>query len=205
MPYYPSNRIVTNLYTNGGEFIVRVTSLPYSGYYYKLYNGTFFTGKTPNDGNPQLLIPVPDPTIPAVEEFSTVSIVPRTKRTSELKTYLAISNTSLEDKLVPIYYYPKPTTQDYELGEFQRYFAKKQNEISFIEINKKTYDNLLSNNPAWLWPLYTPFTIPWEITGEKQTVYNINRNITLLAERQNKVFGFYQFIEQSGGFLKFYK
>ena len=48
MAYYPKNRIVTNLYTRGGEFSTTITGQEYTGYYYKLYNGTYFTGKTPN-------------------------------------------------------------------------------------------------------------------------------------------------------------
>ena len=38
MPYYPKNRIITNLYTSGGEYIIKKTGLPYIGYYYSLYN-----------------------------------------------------------------------------------------------------------------------------------------------------------------------
>jgi len=205
MPYYPSNRIVTNLYTNGGEFLVSSTSLPYQGYYYKLYNGTSFTGKTPNDGVSQLLIPISELQPKPSQEFSIVSIVPRTQRSLELKKYLGASGASLNNKFIPITYYPKPTKQDYELGEIQRYFAKKQNEFIFIEIDKKTFNNLFFNDPAWLWQLYIPFNIPWEITGETQTVAEINRKITLLAEKDYKVLGFYQFIEKTGGFNKFYQ
>lgn len=204
MPYYPSNRIVTNLYTNGGEYLVSSTLLPYQGFYYKLYNGTAFTGKTPNDGVPQLLILVSDSTPNPSQEYSVVSIVPRIQRSPELKKYLGASGASLENKFIPITYYPQPTKQDYELGEIQRYFAKKQNEFVFIETDKQTFDNLFSNNPAWLWQLYIPFSIPWEIAGEAQTAAEINKKITLLAEKDYKVLGFYQFIEQSGGFLKFY-
>jgi hypothetical protein len=48
MAYIPENKIQTNLYTTGGEFVYASTQLPYTGHYYKLYNGKFFTGSTPN-------------------------------------------------------------------------------------------------------------------------------------------------------------
>ena len=38
MPYYPSNRVQLNLYTDGTEYALRVNGNPYTGFYYKLYN-----------------------------------------------------------------------------------------------------------------------------------------------------------------------
>ena len=90
--YYPKSQITPNLYTNGGEYLVSSTLLPYQGFYYKLYNGTAFTGKTPNDGVPQLLISVSDSIPNPSQEYSVVSIVPRIQRSPELKKYFSNSN-----------------------------------------------------------------------------------------------------------------
>ena len=49
--YIPKNRILTNLYTPGNEFVVKTSEKNYSGYYHKLYTGEIFSGKTPNDSN----------------------------------------------------------------------------------------------------------------------------------------------------------
>ena len=41
--YIPKNRIKTNLYTPGNEFIFKSDETNYIGHYYSLYTGKFFT------------------------------------------------------------------------------------------------------------------------------------------------------------------
>ena len=202
MPYYPKNRIITNLYTSGGEYIIIKTGLPYIGYYYSLYNGTYFTGRNQNDGVSQELIKYELKT-----DVSQDSLVVTITNADDLQAddYLRIVGGSPNDKKLPTPYYPKPTLQDYELGEFQRYFAKQINDLIFIEINKNTYDKLLQNNTEYYWELYYVVSIPWELRGEKNKVEQINRNIVALAELDYSLPGFSYYIQLSGGFLQFYK
>lgn len=197
MAYYPKNRIQTDLYTNGGEYSIKSTGENYTGYYYKLYNNTIFTGKTPNDSpnqeltlysetiedNPLLVIvePFPDP---------------------EVNNYNLLTEKP-SPKIVPLPYYPVPTVNDYKLGEFQRYFMKQINNLSFTEISKIDYNALVNRNETYLWPLYTPISIPWEISGNKDQIQQTNKRITLLTEQQSKVYGFSKFIEKTGGYDKF--
>jgi hypothetical protein len=197
MAYYPKNRIQTDLYTNGGEYSIKSTGENYTGYYYKLYNNTIFTGKTPNDSpnqeltlysetiedNPLLVIvePFPDP---------------------EVNNYNLLTEKP-SPKIVPLPYYPVPTVNDYKLGEFQRYFIKQINNLSFTEISKIDYNALVNRNETYLWPLYTPISIPWEISGNKDQIQQTNKRITLLTEQQSKVYGFSKFIEKTGGYDKF--
>lgn len=47
--YIPKNRIKTNLYTAGGEYVFKGNQEEYKGYFHSLYDGTFYTGRTPND------------------------------------------------------------------------------------------------------------------------------------------------------------
>jgi hypothetical protein len=54
--YYPKNKIITNLYTNGGLLYYLESQLPYIGYYYKLYNGKYFSGKSPNSAEQELVL-----------------------------------------------------------------------------------------------------------------------------------------------------
>ena len=49
--YYPKSQIVTNLYTNGQEYIIKSNNEKYIGNYWKTSDGKFFTGKTPEDKN----------------------------------------------------------------------------------------------------------------------------------------------------------
>ncbi len=54
--YYPKSQIKTNLYTNGGEFIIESTGDDYVGYYWKTSKDEYFTGKTPQDSFIQKLV-----------------------------------------------------------------------------------------------------------------------------------------------------
>ena len=198
MPYYPKNRIQTNLYTNGGEYSIKDTGEEYIGYYYKLYNNTIFTGKTPNDTPNQELVQF------IVEEPSPRVLTLEQNPDPEVNVYnLLVEIPSV--KIIPSPYYPNPTLDDYKLGEFQRYFMKQINNLSFTEISKFDYDALVNKNETYLWQLYTPISIPWEISGNKDSTQQTNQKITLLAEQQTKTYGFSMFIEKTGGYLKFYK
>ena len=97
MAYYPKNKIQTNLFTNGDEYQTLDSNIlgldgSYIGYYYKLSNGKFYTGKFPGDGNNDEIVlisgkPTPTPKTP-------ITNVP------------------------PLY----PTPEDYKNGFFTRYF-----------------------------------------------------------------------------------
>jgi hypothetical protein len=197
MAYYPKNRIQTDLYTNGGEYSIKSTGENYTGYYYKLYNNTIFTGKTPNDSPNQELTLYSEtiednPLLVIVEPFSD----------PEVNNYNLLTEKP-SPKIVPLPYYPVPTENDYKLGEFQRYFMKQINNLSFTEISKIDYNALVNRNETYLWPLYTPISIPWEISGNKDQIQQTNKRITLLTEQQSKVYGFSKFIEKTGGYNKF--
>jgi len=203
MAYYPKNRIETNLYTNGGEYSVSITGQEYVGYYYKLYNGTYFTGKTPNDKPNQELIPLVDNQEELNDDSLTVIVSIEENKTRD--RYIGLLGKNPENKKLPTPYYPKPTEQDYKLGEIQRYFSKKINDNIFIEIDKSDFDNLSNEDSSYLWEYYITFSIPWEITGKKEEAEHINKRITALAEANNKTPGFRLFIQKIGGYLKFYK
>jgi hypothetical protein len=215
MAYYPKNRIITNLYTNGNEYTIESTGQIYKGYYHKLYTGELFTGKNPQDGlNLKLIIQ------PIIGSNDILSNLPQSKGALEpddidpivdevyqnsANIYNEYINLTGDPKttFLPYPIVPQPTPQDYQIGEFRRYFAKKINEIKFIEINKDTYDNLNSQNSSWLWELYQVFFIPWSITGDKQTVATTNQNIVMLTMQRLKLYGFDKFLKNN--YTKFWK
>ena len=47
--YYPKSQVKTNLYTNGGEYVVFNTNASYKGYYYQTSNEEYFSGRNPNE------------------------------------------------------------------------------------------------------------------------------------------------------------
>ena len=219
--YIPLNRIVTNLYTTPGEFIYKNSNAPYNGFYWKSYDGKIFTGKNPNDLPNEELIYTPisqesiikdniiyseiynEPLFPAgLNEEGTIILSDNIP--SVLQEYIqikSIDNTSI--KLLPSQYYPTPTPSDYNLGVFTRYFVVKANENIYLEVNKDTFDNILSKNSDWAWELYVPFSIPWTLTGERDAVFITNRNITQLTEQRLKRRGLQEFLKRN--YLKFYK
>jgi len=203
MAYYPENRIITDQFTNGGEFVIKSTKEPYLGSYYILYNGTFFTGKNQNDGVSRELIPLELPPANVNNDSLLVYVTPE----NDLKAndYLRIIGGLPPIKRLPIPFYPNPTLKDYELGEFQRYFAKKINEYIFTEIDQQTYTKLSQNNDEYYWRLYYSFSLPWELRGDKTKVEQINRSVTAQTEINFQVYGFSKFIEQTGGYLQFYQ
>lgn len=218
--YIPKNRIITNLYTNTNEFIYKNTSTYYTGYYWKSYDGKYFTGKTPNDKPTQ-----------EIEKYINVQDINNTSSPSIqtqiafidspfpfgedskvqydenlILDYLTLKNVNLnklEIKNLPSQYYPTPTLEDYNLGTFTRYFVVKANENVYLEVNKDTFDNINNQSADWAWELYTPFLLPWTLTGERDTVFITNRNITQLTEQRLKRRGLQEFLKLN--YLKFYK
>jgi hypothetical protein len=96
-----------------------------------------------------------------------------------------------------------PTEQDYQNSEFQRYFCKKTNEIQYIEIDLDQFTKLKAKDPQILFSLYQPFTITWVLTGNKEQVAKINKNIVELASFRQKLFRFGDYLKFD--YLKYYK
>jgi hypothetical protein len=198
--YIPSNRIKTNLYTNGYEYQIESTGVSYVGFYWKKYTGEIFTGKNPNETPSQNLIPFPQPS----NLLPTPSLTTQLSTRGNLFSYLNVKNidpTTLTKNL-PTSYYPKPTEDDYNLGVFTRYFCVKANENIYLEISKDTYDALNKQKGDWLWQLYTPFQLLWAISGEEKEIEKTNYNITLLQEKRLKRRGLQEFLRNN--YLKFY-
>jgi hypothetical protein len=192
--YYPKSQIKTNLYTNGGEYILSTTKKEYKGYYYEISNGDKYTGKTPQDlptilleKTPTLLSITPTTQTETSIEITVLdSIVPK----QSLNRYLPSPNPTL------------PTDKDKSLGVFSRYFCKKTNELIYIEISKQTHDQLKNKDPKIAWDLYIPQTISWQIKGNKEQTYIVNKNIVALLEQRQKWYGFSKYLKED--FLKYY-
>lgn len=182
--YYPLSQVKTNLFTtNNQEFVIKSTKNLYVGKYWSTSDGKFFTGEGPQDTTSLELIKNPD------QNFIFESYVPSNKvqivyyglYTSTIANYLPLKNidiNNLPTQKYPTNYNPKPTPDDYKLGEFTRYFCKKTNEINYIEINKDTYNGLSQKDPSYVWELFIPIKYQWIISGEEKEVFKINKNVT---------------------------
>lgn len=199
--YYPLSQITTNLYTNGNEYILANSNQPYIGYYWKNSKGQYFTGKTPQDPLVELLIPAPS--TPPESESSLDLPTTFTVFSRESEQYLIVSKTPYTSVQIPTYSPNIPTQQDYQIGEYRRYFCKKINEIIYLEISKDTYDKLFSNDSTIASDSYQPFNIPWRLTGDKTQVFKVNRNIVELTMKQQRLPQFDLYLRKD--YTKYYK
>ena len=218
MPYVPLNRIKTGLYTSGEEYIRVDTGEYYAGVYYELYDGTKFTGESPNDNTSIELISQEASdytTSEAVLEVSPIlplgnfdadptivePVIPQNVNNYRISK---LQNPGDTYKLkLPEPFIPKPTPEDYTVTEFRRYFVKKQNEYSFTEINQQTFEKLVTRNSQYYWQAFNPAQIPWKISGKRSEVERVNRNMVKLAEQRFKVPGLSKYLQED--YLKYYR
>jgi hypothetical protein len=200
MSYYPLSQIKTNLYTNGQEFTLTpyTPSNSYVGSYWSTSDGKFFTGKTPQDTpNSEIFkIPNSDPTTPQPFSQITLDVISSVESQPSLETYIVTKKIDPNFSIsVPTQNITLPTIQDYQIGEFRRYFCKKTNELLYIEIDKSTYDKLVNKDPQIMWQLYTPINLAWQISGNKEKVANTNKNMISLAMQRQKLYRFDEYLK----------
>jgi len=209
MPYYPKSQIQTNLYTNGGEYILSDTRREYIGSYYKLSTGKTYTGKSPNDNIPVELLPYDFIT----ENNSTLSPLLAKESTDATKVILPLNDTPTDDqgrpyptqfsataysqiypvqpRSIPVYNQTFPTPEDTARGFYVRYFCKKTNELKYLEIDKDTFDKLNKKSPEIAWDLYNPTSIVWLLGNQSSTNYLTVSGI----ETNQKWYGFTQYFK----------
>tara|TARA_B100000768_G_scaffold180683_1_gene201299 strand:+ start:2804 stop:3646 length:843 start_codon:yes stop_codon:yes gene_type:complete len=175
--YYPKSQIKTDLYTSGEEFITSNDGIAYQGYYFSTSDNLYYTGRNPNDkpNYPLSIIP------------NSLSLLNKTNiEVSDIDSYynypleysLALSQNTPSlntPPSLPIQTIILPTEEEYKITEYQRYFVKKVNEIIYIEISQKEYKKYTSQDIDVSYQLYTPFTLPWVISGNRNEVSNINK------------------------------
>lgn len=198
--YYPKSKIIPNQYASVGKLVYRGSNAAFEGYYHILADGRIFSGKTPTDGQPQELIFVtnqsgedltqPDTFAPSptsifnLFEYSTSKLPYDTLRLSKTKQYPPVGLIEPEYK-APIPSYPS----------FKRYFVRRVNSAVFTEINKEQYDNFQARNLLYNWPAYTAFEISWTTAGNGlSNIATTNRNMVLLTESRQKLYGLSQYI-----------
>lgn len=201
MTYIPKNKIITNLYTNTQELAYKDTKEFYTGYYWKSYDGKFFSGKTPNDIPSRELIkinPEGDNKNNLIE-LNQIAFNTNNKVNENLITqYAQLKNIDLNDikkQIVPKHLYPKPTEDDYKLGVFDRYFLYKINEPVFLEVDETTYKAVKEKDSKYYTTPYVQFLVSWTLKGEKSEVYNINKRIVELTEKRINRRGLKEFLK----------
>ena len=198
--YFPKSQISPDLYTNGKEFIVNSTQKEYIGNYYSVSGQSFYSGKSPTDGNSSLLIPIPkssyiNPHEDAPDNILTLSTNLNPNLDFEtnyrlVDEYSLNSTFSFKEKYVPVAQMIPPLPIDYNVGTFTRYFCKKNNENLYFGINKKTFTDLKNKSSKVTYELYTPIALPWVISGNEENVFNANKSTVFSYQNDNKLYGF---------------
>ena len=219
--YTPKNRIITNQFTQGEEYVYKniIPQQFYVGFYYKTYTGKYYTGKTPNDPPNEELIVVKNTEVGyeqnvlqseiAYGDFPTVFDDLDTPGYSPemIEEYALLQEINLDEsiirKLLPNQFYPNPNIEDYALGSYTRYFCVKANQPINLELSKEVYNKLVNKDNNYLWEPYIPFKFQWTLKGDEKTVYNANKDTTLLIQRRLKTIGLGRFLNEN--YLKFYK
>jgi hypothetical protein len=194
--YFPKSQIKPNLFTNGGEYILSTSLEEYKGYYYKVSNGKYFTGKNPQQSPNIEIISIQSPIQTNQSPFN-----PPLEITLEPE-FEYNPNTPPQTRSIPQYNPIPPTTLEKQNGQFTRYFCKRNNELKYIEINLDTYTLLSTQSSQIAWDLYTPSSLVWQIQGDKNTVYASNQSSVHLVEKTQTWYGFSQYFK--GDFLKYY-
>ena len=200
--YYPKFKIITNLFTNTKEFVIKETNSVYTGFYWKTYDGKFYTGKSPDDSSKELekiqrteetenlmniSLPNDSPT-----PFKETDNFPYDEKL--VLSYISSKNINI-NKLpsykIPSSFIPSPSEKDYQNQEFIRYFVKKINLNQYTEIKKEEYKKIKGKDDSYFWKMYHPFFVNWKIFGIRNEIEEINfKNVDLL-----KLNGFKEFLD----------
>tara|TARA_R110001592_G_scaffold193326_1_gene440500 strand:- start:67 stop:963 length:897 start_codon:yes stop_codon:yes gene_type:complete len=209
MPFYPKSQYQSGFSTNGNEYsTLSPLGDSYKGPYYKTSNGKIISGVSPTDTTPglqQRLYPISQ-NLEKSNPLNSMELIegindPKLIVTIPKRGYTNLS-TSISSRNVPLKFFSTPTQKDYKLGVFTRYFCKKNNELRYFEIDKKTYSLLNSKNSSIAFDLYSAVELMWYLKGEMNQVFTLNKRLSGLIEKKEKWSGFSQYFKDK--FTQFY-
>lgn len=158
-PYYNLHQITKGLYTEGSEFVL-ATGEEYIGGYHELPTGQRFSDFRPTEKSVELFEKKLNPT-------------------QDILRYNQITGNKINRYMPPISYQPIPTVDEYNKGNFNRFFVQKRNsplntieEIDYLQFNKV---NTL-NNPGINGVLWNRLQINWKISKiPKEDAHYLNQ------------------------------
>ncbi len=203
--YIPQNRVISNLYTKGGEFVKIGTKENYVGYYHKTYQNRFFSGKTSNSSNVFEIVPTPEDYGGGPEAFLeeqgetfgdgdagdgyAVELSIHQTPIYNNSTYRNISdiNSNFEIDIKIKSYTHIPTQDEIEKGVFDMFLVIHSNTKKVTQISKQLFEQIQDTSDEGIKALYTVITLPWVIKGEESKVYQTNLNSVKSAQKVNLI------------------
>jgi hypothetical protein len=184
--YYPSSQIVTGSYTNGGELTLEGSPTNYTGYYYQTSDGRYFSNKNPNDKPTNELFPVNKRSNSTSSMFE--QPITRNNNYYLIKgIYSVLPYPENYAPSPPKQIIPLPTEEDYQLGEFKRYFAYKFSSYETTEIDQTQYNQFQAKDPSVQTDLFTSTEIMWLLKGNREKVNKTNSNLVKINEKNNNL------------------
>ena len=183
--YYPKSQITPNLYTNGGEYILSTTGDNYIGFYYDTARGGKYTGKLPYDGENTLIVPFISS--PNLEENDNVlpfgeiivqDVPMEAVTTPNIQNNISYGElspiTKSQNRAIPQPYKSQPTANNYKIGNFKRFYCKKNNDSIYFEIENEPFKLISAESPSIAFELYDVVSVTWVLNGTFSSVYNQN-------------------------------
>lgn len=193
--YIPKSKIQSNLFTNGGEYLLN--GVDYTGSYYLLYNGKAYTGIDQYDGTPELLVKYTPQNALTANDRVTDDLVFPFERANSTEDYSSITSTVAPLVQAPLQYFSNPSPNEISIGEMIRYFLKRFNDQRFVEVNEETYNSINNKDKKYAWELWIPFEVPWVIKGSEDEVAKSNKQIVYYTEERYKVRGLAKFLKNN--------
>ena len=188
--YFPPSQITTDLYTDGGEYILTTTGEDYIGDYWELKSGLKYTGKNPNSGTPIRLDISPnnyDVSSPELIEDPFLSQVQYNK-TIDISSFTSlppnIAN-KIKPRSLPLPFSPSVTENDKNQRYIIRYFTKKHNEYIYQEIKDTDFNLLEGRSESIAWDLYDQVALLWVIDGKQDVVSQSNFQTVFALSQKN--------------------
>ena len=180
MAYLPKNRY-QKLYTNGEEFRLKTTNLPYKGDYILTSNGKTYAGADPQSIIGEL--------VKIKKRLRNLNELPVNNRIySALKPEIA----NKQNNHIPIPTdQPPPTAVNYADGYFNRYIVTRINSKSYFEVSRDVFENFKKRN--YNRDLHKIFSIRWSLIEN-----NEEENFKTLRIYESKLPGITNFFPNKG-------
>tara|TARA_R110002020_G_scaffold241750_2_gene455026 strand:+ start:2884 stop:3861 length:978 start_codon:yes stop_codon:yes gene_type:complete len=221
MAYIPKSQIKDNQFTPGAEWYYIKNNSSYTGFYYVLSNGKAYTGKSPQNPPNEEIYQKKKPIMSLQEKddnavndgsnaveyadnYDGFVFENQTQNAKDVEIYGILTDTDynlIRSKPQKVSNFP--TLEDYIKGFYTRYFVVKINQLEYIEIDKETYDNIETKNGVWVWEDYIPFTLNWHIKGNIDRVFNNNKGVIFIAEKDIKRKGLENYLGKN--YLQYYE
>jgi len=141
--FYMPEEITTNLYTSGREWQTE-DGKEYRGSYHRYMTNEIYTGATWDAKTSRKLLPLID-------------------RNADSSLYRELKKEIRVRYLSPVPFIPVITDKIRKDGVFSRYFFKRINDGTFIEVNESQYRSI--NNGTIDKNLYVAIQLQWYVTG----------------------------------------